>query len=111
MEHWCMCVCYTATHQRHVLVFTSLSCPSQTAIAHMLERVCNMVPSAYRDQCEAFIEQYSKKLIELLLEESPPHTICTLIHLCKGMETPITGEGTHKHPPAFSRRIHATIDQ
>ncbi|XP_031441187.1 prosaposin-like [Clupea harengus] len=64
---------------------------TETAIAHMLERVCNMVPSAYRDQCEAFIEQYSKKLIELLLEESPPHTICTLIHLCKGMETPITG--------------------
>ncbi|XP_076145451.1 surfactant protein Ba isoform X1 [Alosa pseudoharengus] len=64
---------------------------TEEAIAHMLDQVCHLVPAAYRDQCVAFIELYSKKLIELLLNKSSPHTICTLIHLCKGMETAITG--------------------
>ncbi|XP_062372585.1 prosaposin isoform X2 [Sardina pilchardus] len=64
---------------------------TEEAIAHMLEQVCHIVPSAYRDQCVAFIELYSKKLIELLLSQSSPHTICTLVHLCKGAETATTG--------------------
>lgn len=84
-----------------MILFTSLPYTCQTAIAHMLEQVCKIVPSAYKDQCEAFIELYSKKLIELLLSESSPHTICTILHLCKGMETANTGKGNMKHPHCF----------
>lgn len=64
----------------------------------MLEQVCRLVPAAYKNQCEAFIELYSKKLIELLLSKSSPHTICTVLHLCKGMETASTGKGNMKNP-------------
>ncbi|KAL2079585.1 hypothetical protein ACEWY4_025329 [Coilia grayii] len=64
---------------------------TEAAVAHLLESVCNMIPPAYKHQCEAFIEMYSKKLIEMLLGKSSPHTICTLLHLCKDMEAPAFG--------------------
>ncbi|XP_063043745.1 prosaposin [Engraulis encrasicolus] len=59
---------------------------TETAVAHALERVCGLLPSAYRQQCEDFIEAYSKKLIEMLLDKSSPQTICTLLLICRGME-------------------------
>lgn len=75
---------------------------TEAAIAQMLEQVCRLVPAAYRNQCEAFIELYSKKLIELLLSKSSPHTICTVLHLCKGMETASTGTHMRGYACAMS---------
>ena len=66
--------------------------PSQMAVIDMLGKVCGILPSSYRDQCKNLIEKYGKKLMDMLLSYINPEAICTLIQVCHGMETLVSGE-------------------
>ncbi|KAL0983714.1 hypothetical protein UPYG_G00131710 [Umbra pygmaea] len=53
------------------------------AIEHALEKVCYILPSTLQAQCGDLIEAYGQAIIELLVQEADPKTICTVLALCK----------------------------
>ncbi|XP_063817383.1 prosaposin isoform X2 [Pseudophryne corroboree] len=47
-----------------------------------LKKVCNLVPSKYRQQCDSIIDTYCDAIIELLENEVSPKQICGTLGLC-----------------------------
>ncbi|XP_016360850.1 prosaposin-like [Sinocyclocheilus anshuiensis] len=62
---------------------------TEEAIVNLLEKICDYLPSQYKDTCNNFVETYGKQLIDLLLSSLPPHAICTALGLCLFPETPL----------------------
>uniref|UniRef100_A0A3B5MG44 Saposin B-type domain-containing protein n=1 Tax=Xiphophorus couchianus TaxID=32473 RepID=A0A3B5MG44_9TELE len=50
----------------------------------LMEEVCDLIPSSYKDQCNDFVDKYGAEIVEFLLSSAAPHTICSLLHLCFG---------------------------
>ncbi|XP_042581071.1 surfactant protein Bb isoform X2 [Cyprinus carpio] len=63
---------------------------TEQAIVNLLEKICDYLPSQYKDTCNKFIETYGKQLIDLLLSSLPPHAICSALGLCLFSETPLS---------------------
>lgn len=53
-------------------------------VVHAVEKVCTLLPSTLSAQCKDLIETYGQAIIELLLQEAKPKTVCSLLGLCKG---------------------------
>lgn len=53
----------------------------QTEIEAALERVCNILPSSVKQECDTLIKTYFPELIQLLLQLSPKD-ICSSLGLC-----------------------------
>ncbi len=64
----------------------------QGAVIKLLEEICHILPSSYRDQCEAVVGKFSKTVLDAILGYATPQAICALIHLCKGQEAPLVGQ-------------------
>ncbi|XP_028273079.1 surfactant protein Ba [Parambassis ranga] len=62
---------------------------TETAVIHLLEEICHVLPSAYRDECSAIISKFSKTVLDALLGYATPQTICNLLHLCNGQEASV----------------------
>ncbi|XP_071322179.1 prosaposin [Trachinotus anak] len=62
---------------------------TEAAVIKLLEEICHILPSSYRDQCEAVIGKFSKTVLEEILRYATPQAICALIHLCKGQEAAV----------------------
>lgn len=62
---------------------------TEVAVVELLGSVCNILPAHLKAECKGFIETYGRKLLELLLGYATPQAICSVLHLCKGQETPI----------------------
>ncbi|KAJ8379310.1 hypothetical protein SKAU_G00000880 [Synaphobranchus kaupii] len=62
---------------------------TEDAIVKALDKVCQILPSHYKVQCEDFINKYGKEVIEFLLSSTAPHVICALLHLCLFQEQPV----------------------
>ncbi|XP_026195324.1 prosaposin isoform X2 [Anabas testudineus] len=62
---------------------------TEGAVTKLLEEICHILPSTYKDQCEAIIEKFSKIVLDALLQYATPQNICALIHLCNGQEAPV----------------------
>ncbi|XP_029372132.1 surfactant protein Ba isoform X2 [Echeneis naucrates] len=62
---------------------------TEAAVTKALEEICHIMPSSYRDQCKNIIDKFSKSVLEAIEGYASPHTICTLIHMCKGQEDPV----------------------
>ncbi|XP_044189908.1 prosaposin [Thunnus albacares] len=62
---------------------------TEGAVIKLLEEICHIVPSSYRAQCESVIGKFSKMVLDAILGYATPQSICALIHLCKGQETPL----------------------
>ncbi|XP_046907909.1 prosaposin-like isoform X3 [Hypomesus transpacificus] len=60
---------------------------TESAVIDLLGRVCGVLPASVKDQCEGLIENYGKRLLDLLLSYATPQAICSIIHMCKGQET------------------------
>ncbi|XP_045068593.1 prosaposin isoform X4 [Coregonus clupeaformis] len=52
-------------------------------VVHAVEKVCSVLPSSLSAQCKDLIEAYGQAIIELLVQEADPKTICTVLGLCK----------------------------
>ncbi|KAI2664075.1 Prosaposin [Labeo rohita] len=65
---------------------------TEEAIVNLLEKICDHLPSQYKDTCDNFVQKYGKELIELLLSSLPPHAICTALGLCLFPEMPMSCE-------------------
>ncbi|XP_041816492.1 prosaposin-like [Chelmon rostratus] len=62
---------------------------TEDAVIQLLEEICHILPSSYRDQCEAVIGKFGKTVLDAILSYATPQAICALIHLCKGQEAPL----------------------
>ncbi|KAG9344433.1 hypothetical protein JZ751_011103 [Albula glossodonta] len=52
-------------------------------VVHAVEKVCMVLPSTLSAQCKDLIEAYGQAIIELLVQEADPKTVCTVLGLCK----------------------------
>ncbi|XP_078144321.1 surfactant protein Ba isoform X2 [Centroberyx gerrardi] len=59
---------------------------TESAVIELLEEICAILPSSYRQECETVIDKFGKTLLDQLLSYATPKTICALIHMCKGQE-------------------------
>ncbi|XP_073431008.1 prosaposin [Dendrobates tinctorius] len=55
-------------------------------IKEVLDKICNIVPSKYHDQCIDFIDTYSAAIITLIEQAIPPREICMVIGFCSSRE-------------------------
>ncbi|XP_010874855.2 prosaposin isoform X2 [Esox lucius] len=53
-------------------------------VVHAVEKVCSVLPASLSAQCQDLIEAYGQAIIELLVQEADPKTVCTVLGLCKG---------------------------
>ncbi|XP_043094635.1 surfactant protein Bb isoform X2 [Puntigrus tetrazona] len=63
---------------------------TEEAIVNLLDKICDYVPSQYKDTCNNFIEKYGKQLVDLLLSSLSPKAICSALGLCLFQETPLS---------------------
>uniref|UniRef100_A0A8C1C354 Prosaposin n=1 Tax=Cyprinus carpio carpio TaxID=630221 RepID=A0A8C1C354_CYPCA len=59
--------------------------PAKEQIVQAVEKVCDFLPSTLTAQCKDLIETYGKAIIDLLVQEADPKTICSLLGLCNGV--------------------------
>lgn len=57
---------------------------SQEEVKHAVEKVCTFLPSSLTAQCKDLIESYGEAIIELLVQEADPKTVCVVLGLCNG---------------------------
>jgi len=53
-----------------------------THFVGMLEEMCNLVPSAYKAECEGAFETYGPTIVSLIDSELSTLAICRLVRLC-----------------------------
>ncbi|XP_018934839.1 prosaposin isoform X1 [Cyprinus carpio] len=58
---------------------------SEEEIVQAVETICDILPSTLTPQCKDLIETYGQAIIELLVQEADPKTICTFLALCNGV--------------------------
>ncbi|XP_041116849.1 prosaposin-like isoform X1 [Polyodon spathula] len=56
---------------------------TEESIIHAVKVVCSILPDTLSAQCRDLIESYGQAIIELLIQEADPKTICTVLGLCK----------------------------
>lgn len=84
--------------------------PLQGAVIKLLEEICHILPSAYRDQCQVVIGKFSKSVLDALLTYATPQTICAVIGLCKGQEAPVVGQSASPGHFFLSRNQQMVTD-
>ncbi|XP_007505702.2 prosaposin [Monodelphis domestica] len=53
-------------------------------IIHAVEKVCAIIPKSMAEECKDLVESYGPAIVDLLLDETSPHLVCSLLQLCKG---------------------------
>ncbi|XP_046721684.1 prosaposin isoform X3 [Silurus meridionalis] len=56
---------------------------TEKEVMQAVEKVCGLLPSTLVAQCKDFIENYGQAVIDLLVQEADPKTICSILGLCK----------------------------
>ncbi|KAK1164440.1 hypothetical protein AOXY_G14742 [Acipenser oxyrinchus oxyrinchus] len=56
---------------------------TEESVIHAVEKVCSILPATLSAQCRDLIESYGQAIIELLMQQADPKTICTVLGLCK----------------------------
>jgi len=56
---------------------------TEEEVIHQVEKVCKLLPSSLSAQCQDLIEAYGQAIIELLVQQADPKTVCTVLGLCK----------------------------
>lgn len=75
-------------------------------IEETLDKVCYVIPSSYRAECESIINTYTPAIIEYLVSKESPQGLCQLINLCP-TSVPDSFDGRQ----AFGKCIHPVRDQ
>jgi len=60
---------------------------SEAQIEKALEKVCAVMPSAVKNQCDHLVEVYGPAIVEILSRDIDPKDVCTLMQLCDSQET------------------------
>ncbi|CAL4060457.1 unnamed protein product, partial [Meganyctiphanes norvegica] len=56
---------------------------TEDSIKHALENLCSKLPKSIKGECKFFVDLYTDKIIQLLLDDLTPDQVCTALHLCK----------------------------
>lgn len=62
---------------------------TEDAVIELLEEICHILPSVYRDQCESVIGKFTKTVLDAILSYATPQAICALIRMCDGQEAAV----------------------
>ncbi|XP_047668144.1 prosaposin-like isoform X2 [Tachysurus fulvidraco] len=76
-------ICRQYVSQYAPLIFQQLM--SMDEVVQALEKVCSILPSTLSAQCKDLIDTYGQTIIELLIQEVDPKTVCSLLGLCRDM--------------------------
>lgn len=66
-----------------------------------VEKVCTFLPDSLKGQCKDLIETYGQAIIELLVQQADPKTVCTVLALCNDAKRVYVGklsENLHGRP-------------
>jgi len=55
---------------------------TEEKIKKALNKVCDAIPSVFRPQCKAFVQEYTHIIIEMLLKKASPEEVCKAIGAC-----------------------------
>jgi len=55
---------------------------TQQEIEAALDKVCSLLPSTIRSECDAFIKEYAPEILQILAQELNPKMVCTALGLC-----------------------------
>ena len=76
---------------------------SREAIENALKMVCSKLPATISQECTDFVNQYADLVINLLIQEGDPKTVCKALNLCSSKQKktninsirflPIPGQG------------------
>ncbi|XP_034565823.1 prosaposin [Notolabrus celidotus] len=67
---------------------------TEEAVIKLLEEICHILPTIYRDQCETVVSKFTKTVLDAILGYATPQAICALIHMCDGQEAPFEDQCT-----------------
>lgn len=62
---------------------------------HAVEKVCTYLPSTLSGQCKDLIETYGEAIIQLLVQQADPKTVCTALALCNEARREFIGKLPH----------------
>ncbi|XP_043912546.1 prosaposin isoform X2 [Protopterus annectens] len=51
-------------------------------VINALKKVCSILPSSIAAECEDFVTQYGDAVIELIVQEVAPDSVCSILGLC-----------------------------
>eukprot|EP01120_Amphizonella_sp_Union-15-10_P013573 TRINITY_DN630_c0_g2_i1.p1 TRINITY_DN630_c0_g2~~TRINITY_DN630_c0_g2_i1.p1 ORF type:complete len:262 (+),score=51.39 TRINITY_DN630_c0_g2_i1:94-879(+) len=52
-------------------------------IEKALDEVCGVLPDLFRAECDGYVAKYTPQIVQLILNEEDPTTVCTQIGLCQ----------------------------
>uniref|UniRef100_A0A3Q4AJ94 Uncharacterized protein n=1 Tax=Mola mola TaxID=94237 RepID=A0A3Q4AJ94_MOLML len=55
---------------------------TEEEVIHAVEKVCTYLPHTLSGQCKDLIETYGEAIIQLLVQQADPKTVCTVLALC-----------------------------
>ncbi|XP_037127600.1 prosaposin isoform X1 [Syngnathus acus] len=73
---------------------------TEEQVIESVEKVCNYLPQTLTSECKDLIETYGQAIIELLVQQADPKTICTVLALCK--------DATRAFVPALDKTVFKT---
>jgi cathepsin B len=77
-------------------------------IKEELDKVCSIVPSSYRSECDSIVDTYTPAIIDYLVSKEPPQKLCQYLTLCSSsFSVPDSFDGRQ----AFGKCVHPVRDQ
>lgn len=65
---------------------------SQEEVIHAVEKVCKYLPDSLSEQCKDLVETYGQAIIDLLVQQVDPKTVCTVLALCNDAHRAYVGK-------------------
>lgn len=56
-----------------------------------MESVCVRLPKSLSEECKDLIDEYGQAIIELLVQQADPKTVCTFLALCNDVQRAYVG--------------------
>jgi len=72
---------------------------TQNQIEFAVSQVCNFLPASYKTECESMVHEYGQKIIDFLVKEAKPKTLCAHLRMCPGKETTLTVKASYPYCP------------
>ncbi|XP_036590419.1 prosaposin isoform X2 [Trichosurus vulpecula] len=60
---------------------------SKEDMVHAVEKVCSVIPKSMAQECRDLVESYGPAIVDLLLDETSPHLVCSLLNLCRNKKS------------------------
>lgn len=65
---------------------------TEGVLVHLLQGACGLLPASFQSQCEDLVEQFVRTVVDSLLTQATPKTVCSFIQLCSGQQGQLSRE-------------------